>query len=88
MIEKVRRVCKCGAKAWTTCLLTALAVISQAVSKCFVGVGAASNREELFAQPLCCTTFVSEAGPGGFSKRRAATAVETTFKVQSVSFFL
>ena len=35
----------------------------EAVAKCFVGVGAASNREELFAQPLCCTTFVSEAAP-------------------------
>eukprot|EP00439_Symbiodinium_sp_Y106_P047493 s1232_g6.t1 len=36
-------------------------MIEKAVSKCFVGVGAASNREELFQQPLCCTSFVSEA---------------------------
>ncbi|CAE7836099.1 Dnah17, partial [Symbiodinium necroappetens] len=37
------------------------AMIEKAVSKCFVGVGAASNREELFQQPLCCTSFISEA---------------------------
>ncbi|CAE8644925.1 unnamed protein product [Polarella glacialis] len=40
------------------------AMIEKAVAKCFVGVGAASNREELFAQPCVVTSFVSEAtGP-------------------------
>ena len=43
--------------------------LSEAVSKCFVGVGAASNREELFQQPLCCTSFVSEAGRERESER-------------------
>lgn len=39
-------------------------MIEKAVSRSFVGVGAASNREELFALPLCCTSFISEAsGP-------------------------
>eukprot|EP00930_Biecheleria_cincta_P085161 TRINITY_DN7456_c0_g2_i1.p1 TRINITY_DN7456_c0_g2~~TRINITY_DN7456_c0_g2_i1.p1 ORF type:complete len:2485 (-),score=519.86 TRINITY_DN7456_c0_g2_i1:101-6748(-) len=36
-------------------------VIEKAIGKCFIGVGAASNKEELFMQPLVCTSFVSEA---------------------------
>lgn len=39
-------------------------MIEKAVSRSFVGVGAASNREELFAQPLCCTSFIAEASGG------------------------
>ncbi|CAK9041275.1 unnamed protein product [Durusdinium trenchii] len=43
---------------------TEASAIGEAVSRSFVGVGAASNREELFALPLCCTSFISEAsGP-------------------------
>ena len=38
----------------------AASAIGEAVSRSFVGVGAASNREELFALPLCCTSFISE----------------------------
>ena len=34
MIEKVRRVCKCGAKAWTKCLLAALAAALSHFSGC------------------------------------------------------
>eukprot|EP00931_Biecheleriopsis_adriatica_P003888 TRINITY_DN10563_c0_g2_i1.p1 TRINITY_DN10563_c0_g2~~TRINITY_DN10563_c0_g2_i1.p1 ORF type:complete len:2985 (-),score=661.93 TRINITY_DN10563_c0_g2_i1:306-8801(-) len=40
------------------------AMVEKAVQKSFVGVGAASNKEELFAQPLVCTSFISETtGP-------------------------
>ena len=55
-----------------------------------MGVGAASNREELFQQPLCCTSFISEAGAaargwGGVGERNLFVLVRGMGETRELS---